>query len=211
MGAIHGIASLYLTSDLNGVTMLSSCTRPQLVRWCKKPKSLITALVFGLGASLSAGNVVADTGIGNQPHEKAYAHPGHAPIGRPGTGADITRTIEVNINETESGYMLFEPDVIHIEHGSVVRFVIHNTGSMDHEFFLGSFDEIAKHQQWMRKHPDMEHNDPNSVAIPSSKTSTLDWEFSEITNLEFVCLIPGHREWGMWGVIIVHDHFGPKP
>jgi len=38
----------------------------------------------------------------------------------------------------------------------------------------------------------------------------LIWEFSDMTNLEFVCLIPGHREAGMWGVIIVHDHLAPK-
>jgi uncharacterized cupredoxin-like copper-binding protein len=208
---VPGIASFHLTSVLNGVTMLLSYTLLRFARWCKKPQRLITALTLGIGVSLSADIVGADTGIGNQPHAKAYDHPEHAPIGSPGTGAEITRTIEVKINETESGYMLFEPDVIHIEHGSVVRFEITNSGSVDHEFFLGSFDEIAKHQKWMRRHPDMEHNDPNSVTIPSAKTATLDWEFSDITNLEYACLIPGHREAGMFGVIIVHDHFGPKP
>lgn len=191
--------------------MLSRYTLLQLALWCKKPKPLIMMLIFGISVSLSPHVVDADSGIGDRPHEKAYDHPGHVPIGRPGTGANITRTIEVNIKETQSGYMLFEPDVIHIEHGSVVRFEIINSGSIDHEFFLGSFDEIAKHQKWMRRHPDMEHDDPNSVTIPSAKTATLDWEFSHITNLEFVCLIPGHREAGMFGVIIVHDHFGPKP
>ena len=58
----------------------------------------------------------------------------------------------------------------------------------------------------MRNHPDMRHDDPNAVLIPSGESGELVWEFSEMTNLEFVCLIPGHREAGMWGVIIVHDH-----
>lgn len=208
---MHCVASFILTSVLNGVTMLSRYTHLQLARWGRKPKTLIMGLIFGIGVSFSPHVVDADTGIGERPHDKAYDSPGHVPIGKPGAGANITRTIEVKINETQSGYMLFEPDVIHIEHGSVVRFEITNPGSMEHEFFLGSFDEIAKHEQWMRKHPDMEHDNPNSVTIPSAKTATLDWEFSDITNLEFVCLIPGHREAGMFGVIIVHDHFDPKP
>ena len=190
--------------------MLKSYTLLDLVRWCKKQRPVLIILAFGIGISFSPQAADAVSEIGNRPHDKAYDLPDHVPIGRQGAGATVTRTIEVNINETESGYMLFEPDVIHIEHGSVVRFVINNPGSIDHEFFLGSFDEIAKHQQWMRKHPDMEHDDPNSVTIPSAKTATLDWEFSAITNLEFVCLIPGHREAGMFGVIIVHDHFGPR-
>ncbi len=168
----------------------------------------ILTLVIGVGLAITTAD--ANTGVGDRPHLETYDHPGHVPIGRPGFGAKITRTIEVTTKETESGYMLFEPDAIHIEQGSVVRFVIHNIGTMEHEFFLGSFDEIEKHRQWMRKHPDMEHDDYNAVSIPSGETATLDWNFSDKTNLEFVCLIPGHREAGMWGVIMVHDHLAPK-
>lgn len=171
----------------------------------------IMILTFGVAIGLSVMTAEAKSGAGDRPHAKAYDDPGHALIGKPaGPGATITRTIEVKINETESGYMLFEPDVFVIEHDSVVRFVIYNTGAFEHEFFLGSFDEIAKHQQWMRQHPDMEHDDTNAVSIPSGEIATLDWTFSDITNLEFVCLLPGHREAGMFGVIIVHDHFEPR-
>lgn len=171
----------------------------------------IMILTFGVAIGLSVMTAEVKSGAGDRPHAKAYDHPGHVPIGKPaGSGDMITRTIEVNIKETKSGYMLFEPDVVHIEHGSVVRFVINNSGALEHEFFLGSFDEIAKHQQWMRQHPDMEHDNPNAVSVPRSETATLDWNFSQITNLEFVCLLPGHREAGMFGVIIVHDHLAPR-
>ncbi len=173
-------------------------------------KSLILTLTLFLTFSLNAWPAEASTGLGDKPHTRPYDHPGHIAIGTPSSAAEVSRTIEVNIKETESGYMLFEPDAIHIEKGTVVRFVINNSGSLDHEFFLGSFDEIGKHQQWMRQHPDMAHDDPNAVAIPSRKTAVLDWNFSEMLNLEFVCLVPGHREAGMWGVIIVHDHLSPK-
>jgi len=171
---------------------------------------LILALTLFATFGPTARAAQAGTGAGDQPHAQAYDHAGHVPIGTPGSAAEITRTIEVEIKETESGYMLFEPDAIHIENGSVVRFVISNLGVVDHEFFLGSFDEIAEHQKWMHDHPDMRHEDPNAVTILPGQSADLVWKFSDMTNLEFVCLIPGHREAGMWGVIMVHDHLAPK-
>ena len=173
-------------------------------------KSPLMILTFGFVIGLSALSAAANTGTGDRPHDNEYELPGHDPIGKPASGAGITQTIEVNIKETANGEMLFEPDAIHVEKGSNVRFVINNPGALEHEFFLGSFDEIAKHQQWMRQHPDMKHDGSNTVFIQSGDIATLDWNFSNKINLEFVCLIPGHREAGMWGVIIVHDHLAPK-
>ena len=152
----------------------------------------------------------AETAHDGRPHDRAYEMADHQPIGMPSKGILATETIELSISETASGYMLFEPDAIYIEKGSVVRFVINNDGALDHEFFLGSFDEVSKHEQWMQKYPYMDHDDPNAVAIPSGEQAELIWDFSTIANLEFVCLVPGHREVGMWGVIIVHDHLAPK-
>ena len=160
--------------------------------------------------NIAAVSVQASTGVGDEPHARAYDHPGHVPIGQPASGKEITHTIEINIEETQSGYMLFDPDAIHIKEGSVVRFVINNFGDLDHEFFLGSFEGIKKHQRWMLEHPEMKHEDPNAVSIPSGSNKTLDWNFSNKTKLEFVCLVPGHREAGMFGVIMVHDHLAPK-
>lgn len=162
---------------------------------------IVSLVLLGSGVEAHAAN-----GLGKQPHSKAYDHPDHQPIGKPGDKALISQSIPVSTIETATGAMLFDPDVINIEHGSVVRFVIKNTGVLDHEFFLGSFEEIEEHRQWMRAHPDMPHDDPNAVKIPSGQTAEMVWEFSNITNLEFACLLPGHREAGMWGVLLVHDH-----
>ncbi|WP_448325937.1 cupredoxin domain-containing protein [Sulfitobacter sp. M13] len=173
-------------------------------------KKFLRTCTLGLALTLSGWAAEANSGKSPHPHTGAHDLPDHDPIGKPGNGAEITRTIAINIKETASGYMLFEPDAISIENGSVVRFVIRNPGALDHEFFLGSFNEIEKHQIWMRNHPDMKHQDANAVAIPSGETAELVWKFSSKTNLEFACLIPGHRDAGMWGVIIVHDHLAPK-
>lgn len=169
-------------------------------------KPLISICILCISAVLPAWTAHANT-VGEN---RAYDLPGHQPIGKPGAETSVDRTIEVAITETASGYMLFEPDAIHIKAGSVVRFVIVNTGALEHEFFLGSFGEIEEHQEWVHNHPDMKHDDANSVVIPRGETAELIWRFSIMTNLEFVCLIPGHREAGMWGVIMVHHHLAPE-
>ena len=173
-------------------------------------KSFISTCILCLCVAWTATASQADTKQTGMPHDRAYEMPYHQPIGGPGEKGLVTETIELTIEETASGYMLFKPDAIHIEKGSVVRFVINNQGVLDHEFFLGSFDEISKHERWMRSYPDMEHDDANAVAVSSGAQAELIWEFSSMTNLEFVCLVPGHREAGMWGVIMVHDHLAPK-
>lgn len=145
-----------------------------------------------------------------QPHSSESPSHNHEAIGKPGHGLAIARTIKVSISETEIGSMSFDPAVIKVETGTVLRFVITNNGALKHEFFLGAFEEIKEHTQWMHKHPEMRHPDANSIEISSGATIRMDWQFSDTTNLEFACLIPGHREAGLWGVILVHDHFAPK-
>lgn len=169
-------------------------------------KRFIRTCAFFVSLAFPAISVDVASGKGQEPHKRAFEMPGHDPIGKPGDRSFVTRTIE-----TASGYMFFDPDALHIESGSIVRFVISNLGALDHEFFLGSFSEVAEHQNWMRDHPDMQHDDPNAITVQSGQSAELIREFTDILNLEFVCLLPGHREAGMWGVIMVHDdHLAPK-
>lgn len=173
-------------------------------------KSIISACSLCLVMATSAWASHATMAQDSQPYAQISDQPGHDTIGKPADKEATTRTIEVKIRETASGKMLFEPDAIHIAQGSVVRFVISNGGTLNHEFFLGSFDEIKEHQLWNHKYPDSQHEGANAVAVPVGETAELVWEFSSMTNLEFACLIPGHREAGMWGVIIVHHHLAPQ-
>ena len=47
----------------------------------------------------------------------------------------------------------------------------------------------------------MKHDDPNSVLVEPGKTAELVWKFTQPTELEFACNIPGHYESGMAGPI----------
>jgi uncharacterized cupredoxin-like copper-binding protein len=49
----------------------------------------------------------------------------------------------------------------------------------------------------------MEHDDPNGKSLPPKGTAEIFWRFSKPGTFEFACLIPGHREAGMIGTVVV--------
>lgn len=172
-----------------------------------KQASLIRALCLGCALSLAGSGGVALQHT--RPHPQPYNHPGHSQIGTPARTAAFDSIVKVTIREHEDGKMLFDPESLSIENGTIVKFVITNSGALEHEFFLGAFEEVTKHRFWMRANPDMRHDGANAVRIPSGSTAELIWNFSEIANLEYACLRPGHRDTGLWGVVLVHDHIAP--
>ena len=66
---------------------------------------------------LSALSAHASDGKSQQPHLRAYDLPDHDPIGEPPGDATPDRTVDITVRETGSGYMLFDPDALHIENG----------------------------------------------------------------------------------------------
>src|SRR5262249_53485748 len=99
------------------------------------------------------------------------------------------RIVEVRMFEG-SGKMGFEPARIEVRRGEQVRFVLHNHGEEDHEFILATVAENRKHAEVMKKHPDMEHDDPNGKRILPSGSGELIWKFTKRGEFEFACLIP---------------------
>jgi uncharacterized cupredoxin-like copper-binding protein len=49
----------------------------------------------------------------------------------------------------------------------------------------------------------MEHDDPNAKRVAPKKKNEIVWRFTKRGQFEYGCLIPGHREAGMTGTIIV--------
>jgi uncharacterized cupredoxin-like copper-binding protein len=90
-----------------------------------------------------------------------------------------------------------------VKRGEQIRFVLTNSGVLDHEFILASTEENLKHAEEMKKNPDMEHDDPNGKRVAPNKKSEIVWRFTKAGTFEYGCLIPGHREAGMTGIIVV--------
>jgi uncharacterized cupredoxin-like copper-binding protein len=137
------------------------------------------------------------------PGYRAYAHEAaHYSAGEPGDPKKKARTILVTMKEGD-GKMMFIPDRVEVKRGEQIRFVLTNTGVLAHEFILASTEENLKHAEEMKKNPEMEHDDPNGKRVDPNKKSEIVWKFTKAGTFEYGCLIPGHRESGMTGTIIV--------
>lgn len=134
----------------------------------------------------------------------ASAHVGHeeTEFGKPGDPKKPARIVQVVMREAD-GKMLYLPDRITVRKGEQVRFQLRNNGEIDHEFVIGTFEENRRHMKAMEAHPDMEHDDPNAKRLKPKATGEILWQFTKAGTFDFSCLIPGHREAGMFGSIVV--------
>jgi uncharacterized cupredoxin-like copper-binding protein len=78
----------------------------------------------------------------------------------------VTRTVTVDMSDT----MRFNPASMTVKEGEVIRFVVKNSGKLKHEMVIGSASELKEHAQLMAKFPEMEHAEPNQVAVTPGKT-----------------------------------------
>lgn len=99
-----------------------------------------------------------------------------------GCTANASQVREIRINASE---FKFEPSELRVKAGEAVRFIIVNTGSVDHEFE----SDDARIEE---------------VTIPPGRQRTVRWTApARPGEYSFVCDISGHREAGMTGKIIV--------
>ena len=126
----------------------------------------------------------------------------HFSAGEPGNPKKPARIVLINMQEA-TGKMMFVPDRVEIKRGEQIRFMLSNSGELDHEFVLATTEENLKHAEEMKKNPEMEHDDPNARRVKPKKRGEIVWRFTKAGQFEFGCLIPGHREAGMTGTIIV--------
>ncbi|MDI4236531.1 cupredoxin family protein [Bradyrhizobium sp. Arg237L] len=134
--------------------------------------------------------------------DPALAHESHGresySAGEPGDPKKPARTIEVEMTEMD-----FKPANIEVKRGEQIRFVLRNVGKEGHEFILATTAENLKHAELMKKHPHMEHDDPNGVRLESKKSAEILWKFTKKGRFEYSCLIADHREYGMTGHVTV--------
>jgi len=135
---------------------------------------------------------------------QAFADPGHGVFaaGEPGDPRKPARLIPLTMKESD-GKMSYFPERVEVKRGEQVRFKLQNGGELAHEFVLDSFDNNTKHRAEMAKNPDMEHDSPNAKRLDTKKSNEVVWRFSKAGTFEFACLIPGHYEAGMKGVVVV--------
>lgn len=133
----------------------------------------------------------------------ALAHDKHEhnddAIGKPGIATATTRTVEINMSDK----MRFTPSSFTAKQGETIRFTIKNSGSLKHEFILGTEKELKAHYELMKKNPEMEHSEPNMITLAAGKTGEVIWQFTKSGKIDFACLQPGHYDAGMKGKVMV--------
>jgi uncharacterized cupredoxin-like copper-binding protein/Cu/Ag efflux protein CusF len=130
-----------------------------------------------------------------------HAH-GHAEtdaIGKPGKAANVQRTVMIDMLDS----MRFVPESITVKHGETVKFTVKNSGKVKHEMVLGTEKELLAHYEVMKKHPEMEHDDPNQITLAPGKTGAIIWQFTKAGKVHFACLQPGHYDAGMKGAVSI--------
>lgn len=159
-------------------------------------KKLIHSIAAVLAGFLATVALHAEPGHGGHAQDEAFS------AGEPGDPNKPARIVQVTMTEAD-GKMLFAPSRIEIKKDEQVKFMLRNNGELDHEFVLATTGENLKHAEGMGKNPDMEHDDPNAKRLAPKKTGEMVWKFSKTGEFEYSCLLPGHREAGMIGTIVV--------
>ena len=136
-------------------------------------------------------------------------------IGEKGKLSEVSRTIEIKMYDN-----YYEPKEIKIKKGETIKFIVHNYGELVHEFNIATKEMHIKHQPEMmkmveneillanridkkkmkkmaKKNHSMGHSHSNSVLLEPNQSAELIWKFSNDTNLEAACNVPGHYESGM--------------
>jgi uncharacterized cupredoxin-like copper-binding protein len=158
-------------------------------------RTLFKLTLVALAGVLISGPALAGAGA------PGHGHAGFS-AGKPGNPKKPARTVVITMKEGD-GTMIFNHNHVEVRRGEQIRFVLENHGELDHEFVLATVKENDKHAALMQKFPEMEHDDPNAKRVATKKSGELIWQFTKAGTFEFACLIPGHREAGMHGKVVV--------
>ena len=157
-----------------------------------------TTLHFSMTLALSPVAVVAASHDAKSEHH-GIAAASEAPYGRAADPARATRSIAIDMSDQ----LRFTPAQVSVQKGQVVRFVVKNSGQLQHEFVLGTLPGLKEHAQTMQKHPGMEHDAPQMAHVAPGKARSITWQFTESGEFYYGCLVPGHFEAGMLGKVLV--------
>jgi uncharacterized cupredoxin-like copper-binding protein len=106
------------------------------------------------------------------------------------------RTVHVTIRWTR-----FHPSHFAFPDGTTVRFVIHNTDPIEHEFILGSKrvqDEVEH-----TAHLSHDGSVPGQITIPPGAVRSTTYRFGTPGTVLLGCHLPGHYAYGMRGRVLV--------
>ncbi len=96
----------------------------------------------------------------------------------------------------------FSFDRLEVRPGTTVRFEVRNTDPIPHEVIVGDDGVHRRHATGTEPfHPPV----PGEVSVGPHETGSTTYTFDEPGTVVFACHLPGHRDYGMEGVVVVTD------
>ena len=125
-------------------------------------------------------------------------------FGHPSPEAKPDRIIHITAMDT----MRFDPPMITVKPGSVIKFEVTNKGEIPHSWSIDTKAEQVEHEEGMEDMPMenmMGHMDgePNGFVLKPGETKTLTWTFTKGGDIQYACHLPGHYGAGMHGELKV--------
>lgn len=165
---------------------------------------LVMAVLVSLPAFSESSHTTdeGDTASHSSGHDHsstASAHHSEAsvgPVGLPAKPADATQVVKVTL--TDEMKINFDPELNTIKSGTVIQFVVTNTGKIPHEFSIGNQKDQQAHAAMMRQMPGMIHDDGTTLTVKPGMSDSLTWHFEGDDVVVFACNVPGHYEAGMF-------------
>ena len=145
-----------------------------------RPRQTVVVLVFGF-ALVSMGC--------------AAPSPAQPPV----PTMDMARAVVVEVAMFEMGY---EPAVLRVPSERPVIFRVHNTGVVEHEFYVGPEQAQQHHAEEMAS-GEQPHHDNEVIIVAPGERGELVMQFWTHGELLVGCHVPGHYEAGMRAVMTI--------
>ena len=120
-----------------------------------------------------------------------------------GSTATPTAPTPTRIDVALKDTLTMEPAEFAVSAGVPVTFVVTNTGSIEHEFYLGDEAAQAAHEQEMQAMGGMTHDEPEGIGVEPGETKELTYTFTQPGMTLAGCHLPGHYAAGMKAAITV--------
>lgn len=125
--------------------------------------------------------------------------PASEPSASPAASAPAAAT-RIDVSLTDA--LRIEPSSMTVPAGVPVTFVVTNTGSLEHEFYLGDEEAQAEFEAEMQAGA-MRHDEPEGISVAPGETKELTYTFAEPGETLAGCHVLGHYGGGMKATITV--------
>jgi uncharacterized cupredoxin-like copper-binding protein len=162
-------------------------------------------------ADTDAAEMTHEVGVGHEAIGAVDDHDGdHATASMTHEGdADLGEFVEITLNAVEGRPWRFEPGTIEVPVGHRVKLTLVNDGRAEHDVEIAGVPANVESADGAADHDRLGggHHDDGVVAAHAEPgtTATVMFTPTAVGEYEFTCTIPGHKEAGMVGKLVVTD------